>query len=164
MNETVQLFFDIDEPLAAGLLEYPDGPIELTYCRGYRRYFEHVPIVYESGAPLFPSGFSPVTSTMAVYPNHAHPFIVNGELLKQKSMLASKIMYEYTRRFDYACEWHHSMLNYKRILAEGIDRYEERLVRASGSYQEGTGKSGSYGMWNHPRGHVWNVFVRPASS
>ena len=35
---------------------------------------------------------------------------------------------------------------------------------ASGSYQEGTGKSGSYGMWNHPRGHVWNVFVRPASS
>ena len=33
-----------------------------------------------------------------------------------------------------------------------------------GSYQEGTGKSGSYGMWNHPRGHVWNVFVRPASS
>ena len=22
---------------------------------------------------------------------------------------------------------------------------------------EGTGKSGSYGMWNHPRGHVWNV-------
>ena len=31
-------------------------------------------------------------------------------------------------------------------------------------YQEGTGKSGSYGMWNHPRGHVWNVFVRPASS
>ena len=32
------------------------------------------------------------------------------------------------------------------------------------AYQEGTGKSGSYGMWNHPRGHVWNVFVRPASS
>ena len=39
-----------------------------------------------------------------------------------------------------------------------------RGVRPSGSYQEGTGKSGSYGMWNHPRGHVWNVFVRPASS
>ena len=37
-------------------------------------------------------------------------------------------------------------------------------LEASGSYQEGTGKSGSYGMWNHPRGHVWNVFVRPASS
>src|SRR5574341_317703 len=39
-----------------------------------------------------------------------------------------------------------------------------RGVRASVSYQEGTRKSGSYGMWNHPRGHVWNVVVRPASS
>ena len=39
-----------------------------------------------------------------------------------------------------------------------------RGVRASGSYQEGTGKSGSFGMGNHPRGHVWNVVVRPASS
>src|SRR5574337_1932217 len=35
-----------------------------------------------------------------------------------------------------------------------------RGVRASGSYQEGTGKSGSYGMWNHPRGHVWNEIGR----
>ena len=35
---------------------------------------------------------------------------------------------------------------------------------ATSLFQEGTGKSGSYGMWNHPRGHVWNVFVRPASS
>src|SRR5574340_66371 len=38
-----------------------------------------------------------------------------------------------------------------------------RGVRASGSYQEGTGKSGSFGTWNHPRGHVWNVVVRPRS-
>ena len=42
------------------------------------------------------------------------------------------------------------------------------LVRGENSVtpadQEGTGKSGSYGMWNHPRGHVWNVVVSPASS
>ena len=75
-----------------------------------------------------------------------------------------------------------------RVLAEGgrrvllLDRrdhiggnaYDEKdesgvLIHKYGphifcSSQEGTGKSGSYGMWNHPRGHVWNVFVRPASS
>src|SRR5574337_724707 len=39
-----------------------------------------------------------------------------------------------------------------------------RGVRASGSYQVGTGKSGCFAMWKHPRGHVWNVVVRPASS
>ena len=39
------------------------------------------------------------------------------------------------------------------------------LDKAALDYEpEGTGKSVSYGMWNHPRGHVWNVFVRPASS
>ena len=38
------------------------------------------------------------------------------------------------------------------------------MTKAMKIYQEGTGKSGSYGMWNHPRGHIWNVFVRPASS
>ena len=42
--------------------------------------------------------------------------------------------------------------------------YTEELYKKIFTYQEGTGKSGSYGMWNHPRGHVWNVFVRPASS
>src|SRR5574341_1083859 len=26
-----------------------------------------------------------------------------------------------------------------------------------GLLSRGTGKSGSFGTWNHPRGHVWNV-------
>ncbi len=128
MNETVQLFFDIDEPLAAGLLEYPDGPIELTYCRGYRRYFENVPIVYQANSPLFPSGLSPETDTMSVVPNHARVFWVDWNRLESKDVGAAKIMYDYSLRFSYAGAWHHSMLNYKRILREGINRYEERLL------------------------------------
>ena len=48
-----------------------------------------------------------------------------------------------------------------RAVVHGVAKSQ---TRASGSYQEGTGKSGSFGMWNHPRGHVWNVVVRPASS
>ena len=39
-----------------------------------------------------------------------------------------------------------------------------RGVRASGAYQERTGKSGPFGMWHHPRGYVSNFLVRPASS
>ena len=30
--------------------------------------------------------------------------------------------------------------------------------------EEGTGKSGGFAMWKHPRGHVWNVVVSQASS
>ena len=37
-------------------------------------------------------------------------------------------------------------------------------VRASRSYQEQTGKSGSFGLWLHPRGYVSNFLMRPASS
>ena len=43
-------------------------------------------------------------------------------------------------------------------------RIVQTLIDKGYGYQEGTGKSGSFGMWNHPRGHVWNVVVRPASS
>src|SRR5574340_1265711 len=50
------------------------------------------------------------------------------------------------------------------MMLRGSQAGVRRGGRASGSYQEGPGKSGSYGMWNHPRAHVWNVFVRPASS
>ena len=37
-------------------------------------------------------------------------------------------------------------------------------VWSSSSYQERTGKSGSLGMWHHPRSYISNFFVRPASS
>ena len=40
----------------------------------------------------------------------------------------------------------------------------QRGVRASGSSQERTAKSRSFGMWHHPRGYVSNFLVRPASS
>ena len=40
----------------------------------------------------------------------------------------------------------------------------QRGFRASGSFQEHTGKLGSFSMWYHPRGYVSNFLGRPASS
>ena len=40
----------------------------------------------------------------------------------------------------------------------------QRGMLASGSFQERTVKSGSFGMWHHPRGYVSNFLVRPSSS
>ena len=56
MNDHVQLMYSIGKPMAAGFLEYPDGPLPLTYCRAYRRYYEACPIVYRAGAALYPVG------------------------------------------------------------------------------------------------------------
>jgi ACT domain-containing protein len=54
--------------------------------------------------------------------------MVNWSLLEQKSARAATAMREYTERYHYVGDWNHSMLNYKRILSEGINRYEERLL------------------------------------
>ena len=40
----------------------------------------------------------------------------------------------------------------------------QRGVRASGSFQERTGKLGSFSMCYHPRGYISNFLRRPASS
>src|SRR5574337_166011 len=48
-------------------------------------------------------------------------------------------------------------------LFKNVPETEDGFIKVPTIIQEGTGKSGSFGMWNHPRGHVWNVFVRPAS-
>src|SRR5574337_592046 len=64
--------------------------------------------------------------------------------------------------FSAALSQHHlsgveiAPLEFHRLHLQGGVR---RGVRASGSYQEGTGKSGCFAMWKHPRGHVWNVVV-----
>ena len=143
MKTNVQYLLDVGEPFAAGLLEYSDGPLPMTYCRAYRRYYETCPIVYRAGAPLFPAGITthPYATVMAdgtetktyVYPHYAHQYWVNWPCLEQKDAHAADIMREYATRFRYAGEWNHSMLNYKRILAEGIDSYEQRLLSKSDS-------------------------------
>ena len=136
-TDNVRLLKELGEPMAAGLLEYAEGPLAKTYCRGYRRYYETCAIVYEAGAPLFPAGVTErdytaknargETVPMAVFPHYAHEVEYYWGHLEEKSPEAAKIMRDYTARFHYAGCWNHSVLNYKRILAEGIGGYERRL-------------------------------------
>ncbi len=139
MQDIVSHLLEIGEPMAAGFLEYPDGPLPLTYCRAYRRYYENCAIVYRAGAPLFPCGNTskgayPWMRTEldcdepCVAPQYAHQYAVQWEFLEKKSPRAAECFREFAKKFHYAGDWNHSMLNYKRILAEGIDRYEERLL------------------------------------
>ena len=49
-----------------------------------------------------------------------------------------------------------------KMLAEDTD--EETINRELAKKYTGTSHDEIAPFWNHPRGHVWNVFVRPASS
>ena len=141
MNNAVQLLFDIGEPFAAGLLEYANGPLPQTYCRAYRRYYEVCPLVYRSGALLFPAGCTEpafdwdpdhadryAKQPMSVVPTYARQYDIHWDKLEKKSPRAAEIMREYNARYHYAGNWNHSILNYKRILREGINGYEARLL------------------------------------
>ena len=118
---------EIGEPLAAGFLEYTDGPLPQTYCRAYRRYYENCPIVYRTGAPLFPAG-NTNDKNMAVRTCYARQYDVNWDALEKKSPRAADEFRKFNAKYHYAGEWNHSMLHYSRILSEGINRYEERLT------------------------------------
>jgi formate C-acetyltransferase len=126
MSEIVRHLMEIGEYLAAGFMEYPDGPLPLTYCRAYRRYYENCPIVYRMGAPLFPCGDTN-DKGLAVATCYARQYTVNWNALEKKSPVAAVEFKKFAAKYHYAGEWNHSMLHYSRILAEGINRYEERL-------------------------------------
>ncbi|MBQ9131878.1 MAG: hypothetical protein IJX62_05355, partial [Clostridia bacterium] len=142
MNENSQYLLSVGEPFAAGLLEIPNGSVEEVYCRAYRRYYETCPIVYREGAPLFPCGktvgsYVPVLPTNGeqkdpvrafVTPQYALQYLIRWKELEIKSPRAAEIMREFCHHYHYTGNWNHSMLNYKRILREGIDRYEQRLL------------------------------------
>ena len=135
MNPNAQYFLEIGEPFASGLLEFPEGPLPQTYCRAYRRYYETRPIVYRPGAPLFPAGVTigmyideKTGSKVCVTPQYAKQYEIHWEELEKKSLRAAEIMREFSSRYYYPGFWNHSMLNYKRILSEGINQYEKRLL------------------------------------
>jgi len=139
MNANAQYLLEIGEPFASGLLELPEGSLAEIYCRAYRRYYETCPIYYRAGAPLFPVGLTTdsyeypsalegINGQVCVIPQYAHQYAVNWDALRQKSPRAEAIMREFYAKYRFVGYWNHSMLNYKRILAEGIDQYERRLL------------------------------------
>src|SRR5574341_686768 len=50
------------------------------------------------------------------------------------------------------------------ILLTSFTGWSSERCPGIGFLPRGTGKSGCFAMWKHPRGHVWNVVVSPASS
>ena len=143
MNDTAKLFYDIDEPFAAGFFEDENGSVAARFCRAYRRLFENYPMPeYRRENPYYPYG-ELHNSDWAVLPTYYLQYYVREKKLKGKSPEAAEIFSQFDREHGnfldadgckevlrYASHidgWNHSALNYKRILAEGIDRYEERV-------------------------------------
>lgn len=123
MNTTAQHFIDIGEPFASGFFEQPDASVAQKICRAYKRYYENCPMSYIEGAPLFPSG--PIQNgDMAVIPQFCRQIVVNWNRLESKSPEAAE---QFKSIHLWPGGYNHSTLHYKRIVEEGVNRYEERV-------------------------------------
>lgn len=143
MNEKAQLFYDIDEPFAAGIFEEETDDPATRFCRAYRRFLEQCPLpAYKREDPLYPyAGLFWCDYT--VKPQYCRQCWADMGRLAKKSPRAAELFGEFNRKLDsyldvegakeaanyakYFDAHNHSALNFKRIVADGLDRYEERI-------------------------------------
>jgi len=140
MNELAKLFYEIDEPYAAGLFEEPDKDYFYRHALALARYYEHLtPAVYESGEGLWPRKTKFFACSYAVRPQFALTSTIDWNRLEQKSSEAARIMREFFDISHSPGGWTHAAPNYKRILREGLSSYRERVLRrpAGEEFREG---------------------------
>ena len=143
MTPTAKLFYDINEPFAAGFFELEGASPARMFCRAYRRFLENTTLsVYRREDPLFPyKGLW--CNDYAVNPQCCRQYFADYGMLRSKSEEAERIFREFdavhgdflsvegreegSRYAGYIDAWNHSALNFKRIIAEGVDSYEARV-------------------------------------
>ena len=143
MTHTAKLFYDINEPFAAGFFEIENASPAKMFCRAYRRYMETAPVpTYKSFDPLYPyRGLG--NDRYAVNPQYCRQYYADFDRLRAKSEECEKLFRQFdaehgdflnvegreagSRYAGYIDAWNHSALNFKRIVAEGFNKYEERV-------------------------------------
>ncbi len=152
MNRKAELFRELGEPLAAGMFEEENAPLIERYGRGLRRALESfLPAAY-SGR-LYPTG----AGSLWAQSGDAVRFHASNSLQLDSSRLRSKfsrintdfdraLLEQGVRELEYLTSglipgrfaigggsWTHSILNYRRILAEGLDGHRRRVEEMADS-------------------------------
>jgi len=143
-----ELLMKAGEPFAAGFCECPDASPMERYSRAYRRWFEQGPLPEYCGGHLYPSG--PRSSTSAVMvPWYAFTFGWNQHVFEERMPQfdadTRRTFEDLKRLADDETEnlqcikcghsehsvggagYTHGIVNYGRVLAEGLDAYETRV-------------------------------------
>ncbi len=132
MNDIAKLFYDLNEPYAAGLFEEPDKGYFYRHALALARWYEHLPVAdYDTGEHLYPrqNKFFRYEIQRAVRPQFAMTYTADIPMLAKKSPEAAKIMEAFTKESYSPGGWTHAAPNYKRILREGLSSYRERVLK-----------------------------------
>ena len=136
--ELFNKLMDAGEPCAAGLFEFPDKSNEYRYCNAYKRFFESCKFSAYDGGKLFPCGLSNENvSDMAVKPQFSYSLLIDFNKLRDKCEEAALLLADEWNKVTFFNEtihtvggagYIHSILNYPRILDEGLKGYRTRLM------------------------------------
>ena len=143
-----RLLLEAGEPFAAGLCECPEATPFERYARACRRWFEDGPLAAYEGGYLYPGGPKPATSA-TVTPSYSFTFAWNqrgfDERLPQLDAPTRQAFEDLKRLLveedKQVCfgeagwnahsvgghGWTHAIVQYGRVLAEGLDAYEARV-------------------------------------
>jgi formate C-acetyltransferase len=146
-----EILHSLGEHFAAGAFELADAPPVSRWSRALRRFFEHRPVPLLEGHPLCPSGPSRAGCSEAILvPSYSFTWEFDETALSRR--LAScggreratlealgPEMRELGRQLDVIRTPHavggkgytHSIPNYGRVLGEGLDRYQERIIEGA---------------------------------
>lgn len=129
-----EYFSSINEPYAAGLFRYPDRNYFYRHCEGCACFYESAELPeYKQGEMLYPDGnrlHQLNYWVRAVVPNYAKSYECNMKKLEEKGKEnpdAMKAMGDFWAVSNPKDGWLHGAPNYRRIVREGLDSYEERI-------------------------------------
>ena len=137
VNVDFALLEQAGEYMAAGYMSHPDEPPLLRFSRALKRFYETCPLPEYHGEALYPCTGPLYASEQAM------SFSYSGSMCFNHSVLDRKIeetqdpeVAEALREFKVAIAdypgvmgYTHSIINFGRILAEGLDGYRERILR-----------------------------------
>ena len=139
-NEIYSFFMDHGEYYGAGYYEEAHkSPFE-RFSRALRRYFENYSLPEYRGEPLYPCGEKWCTSF--VNPDFSFTASVSWSKLAEQSLEVKRVLEKdfslYVSRVPSVHTvggdmYTHSYPNFKRIVYEGLDSYEERIEGISDS-------------------------------
>ena len=154
-DDLSQTLISIDEPLAAGFMEEPQASPIQRAARALRRHFEHAPLPAWTGVPLYPSGATafPMADSaiqfsywagLVVHPARAEArqHTVHNGAAEALAAATGEVSHLYRvgssvpRGYNLGGGGYtHSILNFGRVLRDGLDGYAKRLDRLAPSAQ-----------------------------
>jgi formate C-acetyltransferase len=146
VKDVADNFLAVDEPYGYGFFEEEGRSRFFRFARAQRRFWELSPMPGYAGGGLYPSGRKYV-KPYALMPDYSFTLSVNGKLLKEKWEEGAALVQEEMELLSYAVGlphnvggdgYTHSIPRYERVLREGLDGYEKRvLALEAGDFRDG---------------------------